>query len=181
MLPETIIRVSDSIYLDLIKSSDKTILVNYMNEESIYKNTLQIPAPYFPKDADNWVKLVYDDIEKYGVQTNWAIRNKEGALVGGIGLINRDPKSTHCNEIGYWIAKPFRNQGIMTKVLANFVTYCHRTFGIIRIEANVFSFNEPSAKALENVGFEKEGYLKKRFKKDGKYLDSILYAKLMES
>ena len=51
-------------------------------------------------------------------------------------------------------------------------------YGLIKISACVFAGNTASARVLEKCGFEPEGYLRKHYLKDGRYLDSRLYALL---
>jgi ribosomal-protein-alanine N-acetyltransferase len=67
----------------------------------------------------------------------------------------------------------------MTEVLNIFCEYCFEHRELSRIEAGVFSHNEASMRVLEKVGFEREGYLKKCFIKQGRYIDSVLYAKVL--
>jgi [ribosomal protein S5]-alanine N-acetyltransferase len=85
---------------------------------------------------------------------------------------------SHRAEIGYWIAKPYWNRGIMTAVVRRACQCAFEEFGLIKIIAHVFDANPASARVLEKCGFEQEGYLKKHYLKDGQYLDVRLYARL---
>jgi ribosomal-protein-alanine N-acetyltransferase len=46
----------------------------------------------------------------------------------------------------------------------------------VKIGAHVFAHNLASARVLEKCGFAQEGYSKKHFLKDGKYLDARFFA-----
>ena len=67
----------------------------------------------------------------------------------------------------------------MTEVLIAFCEYCFEQRELSRIEAGVFSHNEASMRVLEKAGFEREGFMKKCFIKNGRYIDSVLYAKVL--
>jgi [ribosomal protein S5]-alanine N-acetyltransferase len=107
---------------------------------------------------------------------NWALRlQKNQKLIGGIGFLNLKPGIDHKAELGYWLAKPYWNQGIMSKAVQKVCSYAFDELGLVRIAAHIFEFNTASAKVLEKCGFEREGYLHKYYKKEGKFFDGIAY------
>jgi RimJ/RimL family protein N-acetyltransferase len=65
----------------------------------------------------------------------------------------------------------------MTEVVPAFVDYCFKEFSLNRIYAEPFSNNPASARVLEKAGFVLEGRLRKNVVKDGKVVDSLLYAR----
>ena len=96
-----------------------------------------------------------------GDPSNWAIRNAEDHLIGGCGFNDFQMGKSHRAEIGYWLAKPFWGQGIMTAVVRRACQYAFEEFGLVKIIAHVNATNPASARVLEKCGFEQEGYLKK--------------------
>jgi len=173
------ITVNEDLRLVPIEQSHKEALAHFLNDIDIYNNTLKIPYPYTLQNAEDWIERVVKLENIQGLTTNWAIiKNGEG-LIGGLGLHQMHGPESHKDEIGYWLAKPFWNQGVMTNVLTTFCDYCFEQRELSRIEAGVFSHNEASMRVLEKVGFEREGYLKKCFIKKGRYIDSVLYAKVL--
>ena len=100
-----------------------------------------------------------------------------GAAVGGIGLRPGEDVHRHTAEFGYWLAEEFWGQGIMSEIVPAFVDYCFKEFSLNRISAQTYSNNPASARILEKAGFVFEGRLRKNVVKDGKILDSLLYAK----
>ncbi len=58
-----------------------------------------------------------------------------------------------------------------------FTDYCFANFELHRIYAEPYANNPASARVLEKAGFALEGRLQKNVVKDGKILDSLLYAK----
>ena len=171
-----IIQVSGNISLSQINKNDKPLLIKYLNDPDIYKNTLNIPYPYTSKDADWWIKHVKDNKKETGKLSNFVIRDKYKKLIGGIGFHLKYGINSHKDEIGYWLAKEFWNKGIITKVVKKFCEIGFKENNLIRIEAFVFENNIASARVLEKNGFNKEGVLQKYCIKDGLPLNAVLYA-----
>ncbi|HSP87825.1 MAG TPA: GNAT family protein [Ignavibacteriaceae bacterium] len=173
------IKVNSQIYLTQVTKADKTILIKLLNDKDIYKNTLKIPFPYKEKDADDWISHVESLKKEIGVLRNWIIKNKNNELIGGISFHNKYGIHSHKDEIGYWLGKPFWNKGIMTDVVNKICSIGFTDFNLKRIEALVFSFNEPSKKVLEKAGFMLEGTMKKFYYKNYKFIDADIYARLI--
>jgi RimJ/RimL family protein N-acetyltransferase len=175
-----VIKISDDIILSQINKNDKLLLIKYLNDQNIYKNTLKIPHPYTSKNADWWIKHVKDKKREIGRLTNFAIRDQNMNLIGGIGYHLKYGITSHKDEVGYWLAKEYWNNGIMTKVVKKFCEMGFNENNLIRIEAIVFESNIASARVLEKNGFKKEGLLKKYVYKDGDFLNVFLYASVKE-
>jgi ribosomal-protein-alanine N-acetyltransferase len=77
----------------------------------------------------------------------------------------------------YWLGEKFWGRGIMTDAVAAFTDFWFDTFPLHRISAEAYANNPASARVLEKSGFVFEGHLKTNVIKDGKLLDSLLYAK----
>ena len=172
------IKIDENITLDKIKESDFDNLVKYLNDKEISDNTLVIPFPYYLEDA-KWWKNHLDEFEtKNKTQKGWIIRHRNEGAIGCISLNNTHGLSSHKNEIGYWLAKPFWNNGIMSKVVTKFTDYCLNTLRFDRIEAPIFHWNISSEKVLEKSGFQLEGILKNYTKKGSQLIDVKMYSKL---
>jgi len=170
-----LIPVSGDISLGSLEDSDFSDLVHHINDPVLYENTLTVPYPYTPADAKKYLVHVREFEEKEGIQKDWVIRH-QGKLIGGIGALYNYGANAHKTEIGYWISREFRGQGIMTEVIGAFVTYLFAHTNVIRIEANVFVGNDSSARVLEKNGFVLEGTLRAAFIKKGEPKDTWLYA-----
>jgi RimJ/RimL family protein N-acetyltransferase len=170
------IPVTAQIELTEVRENDKTQLIQYLNDLSIFNNTLVIPYPYTEASADFFVNLCRELEEKHGFIANFAIRSREtGKLIGGCG---RFVKDTYKDEIGYWIGAPFRNRGMMTAVIKALCEHLFETTDLVRIEANVFVENDASARALEKADFQCEGILRKYVIKNGEAKDVFSYSRL---
>ncbi len=169
--------VNEHIILEPFRSADKAVLIRYLNDAELYANTLKVPSPYTESDADDWLKRVKAQEEAPGGVSDWSIRHREHGLIGGIGAFIKTGIDGHLDEIGYWLAAPFRGQGIMTEVVERFTQWLFETRpALVRIEAGVFTYNPASARVLEKAGFIREGVAKKLHYKNGVYIDAIQMA-----
>jgi RimJ/RimL family protein N-acetyltransferase len=168
--------IDNEFYLSQVNKDDANQLSLHLNDKDIYDNTLMIPHPYTMKDAEWWILYVEESKFSNGRLTNWAIRDKNSMLIGGIGFHLKYGISSHRDEIGYWLAKPYWNKGIMTRVVKRMCQFAFEEFNLFRIEAIVFEPNLPSCKVLEKSGFNYEGLLKKYILKDSRYIDGKLFA-----
>jgi len=170
------IEVKTGIYFTEVRASDKPQYLEYFKDKEIYDNTSRIPYPYTEQHADEWIALNLE-WEKKGL-THFAIRNDKGLIMGGGGFLDLEPGKSFKAEIGYWLAKKFWDQGIMTAVVARLCKMGFDEFGLKRISALTFSHNKASQKVLEKNEFEYEGTLRNFWIKDGKLIDARAYAKI---
>jgi len=179
LLPDSKLQVDDRIQLSAFRRSDKAALLEHLNEKEIYDCTLRIPYPYTEVHAEEWLARAEILDRREGPKTGWAIRNEAGLLIGGIRFEDVEIGKTHRAEIGYWLAKPYWGQGIMTAVVKKACEFAFSELGLAKITAQVFAFNTASAR--EKCGFGMEGYLKKHCWKDERPIDIRAYALLRDS
>ncbi len=100
----------------------------------------------------------------------------EGAIVGRLSL-GRDvhPASRHVADLGLMIASSHRRRGIGRALLEQAVVWA-RASGVTKLELHVFPWNEPAIRLYESFGFEREGYRKAQYVRDGEPVDAILMA-----
>lgn len=171
------LEVNSKVHLTEIRATDRAALVEHLSDRAIYDLTLRLPYPYTPADADQWLELVETQAHEQGYPVNWAIRTAQEQLIGGLGFMDFQLGQTHRAEIGYWVARPFWNQGIMTAVVRTACAFAFREWGLVKIHAHVFVHNQASLRVLRKCDFEVEGHLKKHFLKDGRFLDAFLLAR----
>jgi RimJ/RimL family protein N-acetyltransferase len=167
---------SKNFILRPFRRGDEASLIKHINDKFIAKNTLHIPYPYTLKDAKKWINHNLELSKKRNKQEiNFAIE-VNGEVVGGIGLGYIDNCSA---EIGYWLGRRYWGQGIMTEAVKLVTKYAFEKLGLKRVYAYVFWGNKQSVRVLEKNGFKLEGKLKKYAKKGNKFLDALLFAKVI--
>ena len=174
----TVLKVRDGIHLSPILRTDKASLLEYLNTRDIYNTTLTIPFPYREADADMWLRKRAQQDTRLTKVVSFAIRDSNGKLIGNIGADSFEAGTTYKTEIGYWLAKPFWGQGIMTDVVKAYVQYAFTELNLGKLMALTFEFNVGSARVLEKNGFKLEGCLRKDILKDGKPIDVRVYGLL---
>ena len=100
-----------------------------------------------------------------------------GEVAGSIWFNEIDYKNKK-GEIGYWLAKKYWGNGIMTQAVRQLVKTGFSDLKLDRVYACVFTNNSASSKVLKKSGFELEGKLRKCLINDNKFRDSFLYAKV---
>ena len=132
----------------------------------------RFPYPYGIEDAKNFLER---SVAKQP-RKNFCIEI-DGTATGGIGIQIGEDVFRHTAEIGYWLGEEFWGRGVMSEAVAAFTHHCFKEFSLHHIFAKAFSNNPASARVLEKAGFVLEGRLRKNVVKEGKILDSLLYAK----
>jgi RimJ/RimL family protein N-acetyltransferase len=168
--------VNDRIHLTEFRPSDKPALLEHLQAKEIYDRTRRIPYPYTEADANEWLALTAKTTQQQGQPVHWAIRNEEPLLIGGCGFDDIQIGKSHRAEIGYWLAKPYWGQGIMTAVVRQACEFAFKEWKLVKITSHIFSLNTASARVLEKCGFEQEGFLRKHYLKDGHLIDARLYS-----
>lgn len=141
--------------------------------------TARIPHPYEDGLAEAWIEGQAKEREE-GREVVFAI--EEGAsnrLVGAIGLV-LGPQA-HSAEVGYWIGKPFWNQGYATLALKGVLAFAFQTLGLERVYAHHMTRNAASGRVMEKAGMSYEGLSPKHFERWGKLEDIAFYGMLRES
>ncbi|HEY5526426.1 MAG TPA: GNAT family protein [Candidatus Anoxymicrobiaceae bacterium] len=158
-----------------LRRGDEVSITAYANNLKIYKATLALPYPYARRDAREWIEQnLREQQHKHPGMVSFAI-DIDGEAVGCIGFSDVEP---HKAEVGYWLAEPFWGQGIGTQALRLVTRYGFEQQMLRRIFAQAFPFNKASIRVLEKAGYKLEGRLRKNEIKDGRLIDTLLYAKI---
>ena len=104
------------------------------------------------------------------------VAEDDGLVVARLSLA-RDPHpaSRHVADLGLMVEAGHRRQGVGTALLEEAVAWA-RTVGVRKLELHVFPWNEPALRLYKSFGFEREGYRKRHYDRDGELVDAILMA-----
>lgn len=143
-------------------------------DKDIAATTLHIPHPYEDGMAEEWISKHPGEFEK-GEQITFAITHREEKyLIGAIGLSSISQEH-ETGEVGYWIGKPYWNQGYCTEATKAVLKYAFDVLRLNRIHARHFKRNPASGRVMQKAGMRHEGCLRQHYKKWGNYEDSELY------
>jgi [ribosomal protein S5]-alanine N-acetyltransferase len=148
-------------------------------EWEIAEMTATIPHPYEQGMAEAWISKHQDSFEK-GEAVTFAVTFKpDGCLVGAISLVHIN--QTHrLAELGYWIGKPFWNNGYCTEASQEMIRYAFKVLDLNRVQARHLTKNPASGRVMHKAGMKFEGILRQSVFRWGKYEDTAIYSILRE-
>ena len=156
---------------------DVESLVKHANNQKVWITLRdRFPHPYTRTDAQNWIQGSLTETP----ETNFAIDLFEKA-VGGISFQLKTDVERYSAEVGYWLGEEFWGQGICTSALKGATKFAFETYPLNRIFAVPFSENLASRRVLEKAGYHKEGMMRLSAFKDGRFVDEVLYAFVIEN
>ena len=113
-----------------------------------------------------------------GSGLTWAIEH-EGRVVGSVGLHDivwrRRALRFDQAEIGYWIAPPLWNQGLMTEVVPAVVRFGFEQLGLHKVIVRCFAENDGSRRVIEKCGFRFVGRAEEDMYRDGAWHAHLTY------
>ena len=94
--------------------------------------------------------------------TNWAIELKAtGEAIGAIGYLPASESELPAREgeplVGYWVGRPYWNQGICTEALEIMLEHIRKTTNIKSLISSHYYDNPASGRVMEKCGFVPTG------------------------
>lgn len=138
-------------------AEDAPALARAIADEQVVRNLATAPWPYREEDAEAFLAAPRDP----ALPSFLITERTDGAprLIGSCGLGRRPSGAV---ELGYWIARPFWNQGFATEAGRALVEIA-RTLKLPRLEASHFIDNPASGRVLEKLGFVATGLSAERY------------------
>jgi len=173
MIPMPILE-SEHLVLRRPELSDAAAVQEFLQERQIAANTLHIPFPYPKGAAEAWVARTQSAYDA-GEACSFAIVLKDEDLLIGAVALKLDLEHRR-GELGYWIGKPYWNQGYASEASQRLVSYGFDVLGLNRIHATYFADNPASERVMQKIGMRYEGLMRQYYLKWGEYRDTGIYA-----
>ena len=157
------------------KSDLESVVRNANNRRIWLKLRDQFPYPYTKRDGQTFLRHMRDR----DPETVFAIA-VDGKAVGAIGFVLQKDVDSVSAEVGYWLGEPFWGRGIVTEALVAVTRYAIDACGLTRVYALPFASNTASCRVLEKAGYTLEGHLRRSAIKDGRIVDQLQYAFIVE-
>ncbi|KNZ41829.1 GNAT family N-acetyltransferase [Acetobacterium bakii] len=156
------------------KLDDAESIVRYANNPKLAENLRnEFPSPYTLDDAHTFIDQCRDtDRRKQSIKAIVV----DGVAVGSVGFTILDDVECKTALLGFWLGEPFWGKGIMTKAITETCENGFKNYDIVRIFARPFAGNTGARRVLEKAGLKLECILKKNIYKNGKIMDSCMYA-----
>lgn len=164
---------TERLVLRPFNSEDAPAVHRLCSDRAIADTTLNIPHPYKLETAQEWIAS-HQEMYEENKGVNFAIaRRKDGTLVGAIGLVFQPDHARA--EMGYWIGKPYWNQGCGTEAAAAMLQYAFETRDLNRVYAHHLTRNPASGRIMQKIGMRHEGQLQQHVKKWDVFEDLEVY------
>lgn len=168
---------TDRILLRRWKESDAPTLFKYASDPDVgpragwpphqsVEESLAVIRDIFSNDT-TWAIVLKDtdeptneaDAESSTLELCSARRRKtKGQVIGCMGYFTHAtsniPIGENDCEVGYWVAKPYWNQGICTEALRLMLDYCINEKRFENIWSDHFTGNPASGRVMEKCGFK---------------------------
>ena len=108
------------------------------------------------------------------------VAESDDAILGRL-TIARDahPASPHVADVGLMVAGGARRRGI-GRALMDAAEEWAGAAGITKIELHAFPHNAAAIALYEHLGYHREGYRRRHFRRGGETVDAVVMAKLIE-
>jgi ribosomal-protein-alanine N-acetyltransferase len=98
-------------------------------------------------------------------------------IVGRLSIArDTHPASEHVADLGLMVARGFRRRGIGRALMAAAEAWAQEV-GVRKIELHVFPHNTAAIALYEGLGYEREGFRRRHYRRGRDFLDAILMAK----
>lgn len=155
------------------ETDDFLSLAEHFNNIHIWNQIRDLPFPYGPEDAKAFIAFAQSRTDGW----DFALEI-DGRAVGNISFASQPNVERFNAEVGYWIAEPFWNRGIVSDALHTAAEWIFSHTPVIRLYAHVYELNPASRRVLEKAGFRSFGKMEKAVFKNGQFLDVYAYERL---
>ncbi|MFQ9695967.1 MAG: GNAT family N-acetyltransferase [Zhenhengia sp.] len=165
-----------NISLRLVEREDLGLRVEWINDKET-NDMFGFDWPASLGKTQNWYNQSLNDGSKVHLVV---VDNETNRVIGMAGLIDVNYRHRHA-EVYITIGdKDFRGKGLAKEVLDLINNYGFVDLGLERLYAYNFTYNIPSQKSFESVGYIKEGVMRKHKYKNGELRDINIYGLLKE-
>jgi RimJ/RimL family protein N-acetyltransferase len=161
-----------------VEPEDWETLFAWNQDSESARHLYFIPFPTSKEEVRQWVA-------KRALQRGeedtffFVIETLASQFVGSISSARCDRRNgTFTYGVG--ILPAHRRRGYATKAVVLLLTYFFRELRYQKVTAHIYSFNAPSIRLHEQLGFLREGQVRRMVYTDGHYFDEILFGMTAE-
>lgn len=168
---------SNRITLRPWREDDLAPLVRHANNFNIWINLRDgFPHPYTSEAGCVWLAVAIKETRNLFLAIEF-----DGEAIGGIGATFKDDVYRINAEIGYWLAEPFWGRGLVSEAVNLLTDYLFTNYPeVLRLYADLFSYNPASARVLQKSGFHLEAIHKNSVIKNGRIIDEHRYVRFRQ-
>jgi putative acetyltransferase len=152
---------------------DCSAIYEMFRSPKVYEGTLQIPYP----SREVWRKRI---AETDGCYNLVAVSGEHVIGMLTVDTFPNRPRRRHVGRIGISVTEAWQGKGVGKALMQAGVDLSDKWLNLTRLELEVYSDNEAAIRLYEQFGFEREGVLRQHAFRDGRYVDSIMMARLRD-
>mgnify|MGYP001281095530 CR=1 FL=1 len=161
------------ITLRAIEESDLELVREMMNDPEIESMTGGYSFPISEYQQKKW----FENLLTNNQEVRTIIETKDFGAIGLVMLTDIDWKNRNAQfHSKIATSKNLRGKGYGTKATKALVKYAFEQLNLNLIYSEILKYNLPSQKAKEKCGFRKDGVLRNRIYKNGKYHDLVIWS-----
>ena len=165
------IPINDRLYLTKILATDQEAVIHHLADPTIAAAMLDVPFPFRETEFETLMTIVAAKEAEGDHPMYLAIRQSDGWMIGAITFSR--VFDDQFLELGYWLAKPWWSQGIMTVAVRAASHHAFFKWEADVILASCFRSNVASQRVLEKCGFRNQG--QHQLVKDGESIEAWFY------
>jgi ribosomal-protein-alanine N-acetyltransferase len=121
---------TERLLLRRFRADDASEVRKLAGNENVSKMTLNIPYPYKPGMAEEWISSHHENrVEKSRI-TYAIVKLDSNQLLGTISFVRIDGSE---GELGYWIGEPYWGMGYCTEAARVLIRFSFENLGVCRV------------------------------------------------
>lgn len=166
----------DKVLLRAVEEADNQLLLSLINDPD---TEMMLGGSSWPVSEAEQLKWFEHQERSRDVLRCIVALKENGKAIGTIILSDIDQKNA-TGHIHIKMSKDGgRGKGYGTDAVNTMVQYAFEELRLNCIYANILSYNEASIKLFERCGFKRDGVLRQRVYKKGKFIDLLAYSRLI--
>ena len=166
----------EKIILRAVDANDNAMLLSLINDPD---TEMMLGGSSWPVSEAEQLKW-FEQLERSKDVLRCIIATPEdGSAVGTIILSDIDQKNG-TGHIHIKMSKEGRGKGFAADAVNTLVEYAFDELRLHCIYANILAYNDASVKLFEKCRFQRDGVLRARVYKRGKYIDTYTYSRLSD-
>ena len=163
----------ERVRLRAVEPDDWQTFFDWNRDSDAARSAYRVP---FPRSAEGTRRWAAETAlrQPEGDVYRWVIENLAGEMVGSINTHSCDPRN---GTFGYGITirQEYQRRGYASEAIALVLRYYFEELRYQKASVRAYSFNEPSIRLHERLGFQLEGRLRREVYTEGRYFDVLAF------
>ena len=129
-----------------------------------------------PEDSKNYILMCIESWKQKALFDYGIYLKAQHKFIGNVGVHSIDWRSSRC-ELGYWINQSHQGNGYISEAIRLVESTCFAK-DFHRVEIRCAADNNKSAGVAIRNGYKLEGYLKDEKIENGRFRDTLIFAKI---